>query len=190
MSLRPGFTDPVAGAQATFRAVLDAMSRPGQVRAAGEGLEPPAPLDPATAAVLLTLLDADTVCHAAPWFAPGLDWLAFHCGPRMAVAPNTAGFLIVNELPSLSDLHAGTDEAPEESATVILQVASLTHGARFRLSGPGLANPATLSVTGLPDDFPSVWDRNGQQFPLGVDLILCAGTTVAALPRTVRVEAA
>ena len=57
---RPGFADPVADAQSCFRAVLDATSRPGTVKAAGTGLRPPVPLDPATAAVLLTLADADT----------------------------------------------------------------------------------------------------------------------------------
>src|SRR5581483_12345526 len=53
--LQPGFAEPVAGAQACFRAVLDAMARPGCIRRAGIDLSPPSPLAPATAAVLLTL---------------------------------------------------------------------------------------------------------------------------------------
>ena len=56
----PGFAEPVADAQTTFRAVLDAMARPGTIHQVGANLSPPAPLDPATAAVLLTLADNET----------------------------------------------------------------------------------------------------------------------------------
>ena len=58
-TLTPGFADPVLDAQAAFRAVLEAMSRPGRVVVAGSALRPPAPLCPAAAAVLLALADAD-----------------------------------------------------------------------------------------------------------------------------------
>ena len=45
-----------------------------------------------------------------------------------------------------------------------------------------------LEVTGLPDDFPALWAANHALFPRGADLLLCCGTTLAALPRSVRVE--
>ena len=75
------------------------------------------------------------------------------------------------------------------AATLILQVDSLNAGTRYRLRGPGLRTSGTLSVRGLPDDFVAAWQRNRAGFPLGVDLVLCAGTTLAALPRSVTVEA-
>jgi alpha-D-ribose 1-methylphosphonate 5-triphosphate synthase subunit PhnH len=81
-------------------------------------------------------------------------------------------------------------EAPEASATLIVQVAALDRGHRYRLRGPGLRTPAILSVDGLPDDFVDNWQRNHALFPRGIDLILCAGGTLAALPRSVAIEEA
>ena len=183
----PGFADPVLGAQACFRALLDAMARPGTLHPAGAGLTPPAPLHPATGAVLLTLADAETTLWTGEGFAPARDWIGFHCGaPPAALA--SAAFVLAGALPDLAALATGTDEQPDASATVILQVAALGSGRGLRLSGPGLRAPATLAVTGLPEQFPALWAANHALFPRGVDLILCSGTTVAALPRSLRVE--
>ena len=79
---------------------------------------------------------------------------------------------------------------PETSATVILQVASLTAGRRFVLEGPGLREPTDLRVDGLPADFAAIWQRNHALFPRGIDLILCAGDRLTALPRSVTVKEA
>jgi alpha-D-ribose 1-methylphosphonate 5-triphosphate synthase subunit PhnH len=189
----PGFADPVEQAQATFRAVLDAVARPGTLVPAGQGLTPPAPLDPATAAVLLTLVDHDTALWldlAAGWaVGPARDWIAFHCGSGFTAHPERAAFALALELPDLARLSPGTHEQPETAATLILQVHSLTEGARYRLRGPGLRASNHLAVRGLPADFVAIWQRNRAGFPLGVDLVLCAGTTLAALPRSVTVEA-
>jgi alpha-D-ribose 1-methylphosphonate 5-triphosphate synthase subunit PhnH len=185
----PGFADPVEQAQATFRAVLDAVARPGTLRQAGQGLTPPAPLDPATAAVLLTLVDHGTALWLDAATAPARDWIAFHCGTGFTVAPECAAFALALTLPDLASLSPGTHEQPETAATLILQVGSLTEGPRYRLCGPGLRASNHLSVRGLPPDFVAIWQSNRAGFPLGVDLVLCAGTTLAALPRSVTVEA-
>jgi len=39
----------------------------------------------------------------------------------------------------------------------------------------------------LPDDFTARWANNRALFPRGVDVILVAGTDIAALPRTVHI---
>jgi alpha-D-ribose 1-methylphosphonate 5-triphosphate synthase subunit PhnH len=184
----PGFADPVAGAQCCFRAVLDAMSRPGSRQEAGQGLQAPAPLQPAAAALLLTLVDADTKVWLPPDYAPARDWIAFHCGAAFASAPGEADFVLASELPDIMGLNAGSDAGPEESATVILQVLGFGGGRDVVLSGPGLARPARLNVAGLPADFVGRWAANHALFPRGVDVILCAGREIAALPRSVAIS--
>ncbi len=184
---RPGFADPATDAQSCFRAVLDAMSRPGTIASAGAVLRPPAPLDPATAAVLLTLADADTPLWLDPAAAAAADWAAFHCGAPRAGSIGTAAFACALAMPALSSLHPGTDLAPEDSATLILQVPALGQGTPYRLSGPGLRAPALLRLEGLPDDFAAQWAANHVRYPCGVDLVLCAGEHLCALPRSVRI---
>jgi alpha-D-ribose 1-methylphosphonate 5-triphosphate synthase subunit PhnH len=186
----PGFADPVGEAQATFRAVLDAMARPGKLHRVGERLTAPAPLDQATAAVLLTLVDNETPLWLDAGAAAARGWLAFHCGAAIVAAIEQAAFAVALSLPDLAELPAGSHEAPEQSATLILQIAALGTGARYRLSGPGLREPTLLAATGLPVDFAAVWQRNHALYPRGVDIILCAGTALAALPRSVSVEEA
>jgi alpha-D-ribose 1-methylphosphonate 5-triphosphate synthase subunit PhnH len=183
---RPGFVDPVAEAQACFRSVLSAMSCPGRIVAMSHSIAAP-PLDPATAAVLLTLVDADVALWLDEALSPSRDWLAFHAGVVAAAGPDRATFLCVTSLPPLADLFAGTDAEPEAAATVILQVPSLADGPRLTLYGPGLEAPAVIAPQGLPTDFVTQWGANHRLFPRGVDLLLCAGGTFLALPRSVRI---
>jgi len=185
MTLHPGFADPVLDSQACFRAVLDAMSRPGQIAALAFP-DPPPPLDPATAAVLLTLVDAETPVWLDGAASAAREWVAFHCGATPA-PPMQAMFGVALHPVPLAGFQAGTDDAPELGATLVLQVAALGRGRKLRLSGPGIATVATLLVDGLAEGFVAEWATNHALFPRGIDLILCAGTQVAALPRSVQV---
>lgn len=189
--LAPGFADPVRDAQAAFRAVLEAMSRPGRVhRLPAAGLRAPAPLDPAAASLVLTLADAATPV----WTDAGPDaarWLAFHAGCPLAEGTGGAAFALACGLPPpLDALAQGTDEAPHLSATLLVQVEALLAGGTggWRLRGPGIETEHRLRVFGLPEKFAAQWRANRAAFPRGVDVILCAGLDVAALPRTTAIE--
>ena len=184
----PGFADPVRDGQACFRSVLDAMARPGTIHTIAAPAAPPPPLHCATAAVLLTLCDADTPLWLDGAAGAAAPWVAFHAGAPLAPLDRAAFAVALCAVP-LAGLDAGTDDAPEGGATLILQVPALGQGRRFRLSGPGLAGPAVLEVAGLPDGFAAEWAANHALYPRGVDLVLCAGDRLAALPRTVTVEA-
>ncbi|HEX3575221.1 MAG TPA: phosphonate C-P lyase system protein PhnH [Rhodopila sp.] len=188
--ISPGFADPVAGTQACFRSVLDAMSRPGRLQSI-HGVSAPPPLCDAAAAVLLTLIDHETGLWLDPDVEPARPWITFHTGASgLGCHGRGAAFAMALSLPDLATLPAGSDEMPETSATVILQVSSLTTGRCFVLQGPGLRGSADLRVDGLPPDFAAIWQRNHALFPRGIDLILCAGNTLTALPRSVSVREA
>ena len=188
-TLLPGFAEPGRDAQVTFRAVLDALSRPGMVRRVAD-VAPPTPLSQSAAAVALTLLDIETPVHLGAWAADAAGWITFHSGARCGAPLASAAFVLTRELPSFDALSSGGDEDPERSATVILEVAGIGAGRAYALTGPGIDGRATLRVDGLPADFFARWAANHALFPRGVDLILCAGDRVAALPRSVAVAEA
>jgi alpha-D-ribose 1-methylphosphonate 5-triphosphate synthase subunit PhnH len=188
--MRPGFADSVLDAQAAFRALLQAMARPGQVQRLRALPDSPPPLAPAAAAALLALVDAETpVWTDAP--AEARAWIAFHTGAMRVEQPGRAEFLLATgPMPPLAALRAGSEEMPQEGATLIAQVGGLEAGTGWRLTGPGIAQAHRLAVTGLPADFPAQWAANAARFPRGVDVILAAGDALAAFPRTLRIEEA
>ncbi|RPH43311.1 MAG: phosphonate C-P lyase system protein PhnH [Burkholderiales bacterium] len=194
--LPPGLADPQGGAQAVFRALLTALSRPAAAVCC-PAVAPEVPgLAPAAAALLLALTDPETPV----WWEGGADasaWLRFHSGAPVAARRDAAVFALVVEPAALgregarlADFALGTDEAPERSATLIVQLPALEGGMPMRASGPGLAAPVTLAPAGLPDGFWAQWADNHARFPSGVDLVLVAGDAIVGLPRTTRVSPA
>ena len=192
VALKAGFDDSVHDSQRVFRALLDATSRPGRVVTPPAPPEIPAALHPATAAVCLALLDFETpLWLAGPDIAETRAWLAFHAGCPFAATPDQAAFALVtavNALPALDGFALGSDEMPERSTTLILQVDRLEAGRGKRLSGPGIDGTALLAVEGPTDAF---WVERAAAcglFPRGLDVIFIDGTALAALPRTTQVE--
>lgn len=185
--LTPGFADPALDAQASFRAILEAMSRPGRIQRMAARIAPPAPLCTAAGAALLSLADADTPL----WLDAGdavAEWLRFHCGAPITADIGAARFaLACAAAPKLATLDIGTDEDPQLGATLILQVSGLVAGEGWRLTGPGIQHEHRLRVLGAPADFTAAWVRNQALFPRGIDVLLCAGDSIAALPRSVMI---
>lgn len=184
ITLSAGFADPVADAQFCFRAVLDAMARPGRIHTV-RGVDAPPPLCNAAAAILLTLADHETPLSLDSDAAQ--QWIAFHTGAPMT-ALGDAIFAFALSLPDLAALPNGSDEMPETAATVILQVKSFASGRKFVLAGPGLQFDTTVEIDGLPEDFAAIWQRNHALFPRGIDLIVCVGDQLTALPRSVSIK--
>lgn len=190
-ALSAGFANPVFDSQRVFRRLLEAMSYPGRIVAVDTDMAAPAPLGRATAAICLSLMDYETPVWLDPAAVDARDWLRFHCGSPIVSEAARALFAVVADpatMPALSAFDVGTDEYPDRSATLILQVSALDAGEALRLSGPGIRDRAGLSVVGLPARVWRDWADNRVLFPGGVDLILTCGDRLAALPRTVTVE--
>ena len=184
-----GLVNPVLDSQRVFRMVLDAMAHPGTVVEIPGPEAAPAPLHLAAAAVCLALVDFDTPL----WLDAGAatedtrEFLRFYCGCPLVDAPRLARFALIAKaeaMPELSRFDWGTDESPDSSATLVVQVSALTSGQGRRLTGPGIDGESLLEVEGLPSRFWSGRRENHALFPRGVDVLLTAGRRLAALPRT------
>ena len=193
-SIDGGFTEPVFDAQAVFRAIMDAMARPGTVQELPQLANPPAPLSATAGAVALALCDNDTPV----WLDPPLQaeaavkaWLGFHTGAPWANTPADAHFALIanpKEMAALDGFSQGTQEYPDRSTTLILLTGDLGSGPTLLLEGPGIEKTAMIAPTGMPRHFVEQWKQNNQRFPRGVDIILAAPGSLACLPRTTRIK--
>jgi len=186
------FNDPVFQSQAVFRRIMRAMAAPGTIVDCGEGLAPPAPLAPAAAAALLTLIDYETPLWVAPSFGREVaEYLVFHTGAPFAASQGAAAFALVDlnaDGLRLDDFALGSAEYPDRSTTIVAQGAGLGEGVAMTLSGPGVRGQAEFRAERLPRDFLGQWRANRARFPLGVDLILAAGAELACLPRSTAIS--
>lgn len=189
-----GFDDPVAGAQRVFRLLLDATACPGTIADVEEilGTAPPC-FDPATAAILLTLADPETSVWTAGPYSTDLAqrWLRFHTGVDLADDKQCAAFALTSGMDmgeQLSGFALGDERYPERSTTVLVSCESLEGGSPITLSGPGIETTRRIAPRGLRAGFWTEVQRNNALFPLGVDLILTAGTKFLCIPRSTRIE--
>jgi alpha-D-ribose 1-methylphosphonate 5-triphosphate synthase subunit PhnH len=193
--LPAGFTDKVLSAQTTFRSVMDAMARPGSVRRLAASVGTPSSLMRGTAAIALTLFDHDTPIWLDRRMAAASDiakWLKFHSSAPVVADCSACSFALAghgNELPAFDRFSLGSNEYPDRSTTLILQVKSLREGRVYELCGPGIDGTAILQALIEPDD---LFDRlaiNATLFPRGLDVMLVHDDAVVAIPRTTRLVA-
>lgn len=190
--LEPGFADPVRDAQSCFRAILDAMAHPGRIVQLPVSLAgaPPAPLAPAATSIALSLCDLDTPVWLDEAAGAAASYIAFHCGAPLATVPGEARFAFIADpsiLPPLDTFALGSDEYPERSATLVIEVAGLTRDYGALLRGPGIRDETRLGVMGLPERFWTERAALAEVFPRGLDILFVAGDALAALPRSTHV---
>jgi len=195
--------DEVFDSQATFRALLDSMSRPGKIcqvplrpyRSPPNGFCPPA----------LTILK--TLCDHRVSFSLGAanettEWIRYLemnlAAPFQPI--EKADYVLFDGVgfdPGFAHLNRGSLEFPEKSATALICVNRLleeqaeTDGpvCGLVLAGPGVKGQARLSAEGFDPGYITGRQRTIRYFPMGVDLFLVdSNGKVAGIPRTSTVE--
>ncbi len=188
-----GFSHEAFGSQAVFRITLDALSHPGRPFQMPTDCALPRHGQPAAAALMLGLLDADTRLWLSPTLAQTdtAPWLRFHTGCQIVTDANEAHFVwlaLGDEMPALNGLRLGSEAYPDQSATCVIETLALQADlAGWTLQGPGIQDQRQLQVTGLAPDFTDQWQHNHTSFPCGVDVFLTTPTQVVGLPRTTRI---
>src|SRR6202035_3865836 len=173
--LPAGFADKVWSAQSTFRSVMDAMARPGSVQRIAAAAGTPAAMMRGTAAIALTLFDHDTPLWLDPRMSEAAEvakWLKFHTSAPVVSDPSICSFALIGnaaELPALDRFSFGSNEYPDRSTTLILQVERLREGLAFELSGPGIDGTTVLQATIEPLDLFARLSINATLFPRGID---------------------
>jgi alpha-D-ribose 1-methylphosphonate 5-triphosphate synthase subunit PhnH len=193
--LPAGFADKVLSAQSTFRSVMDAMARPGSVQKIVAAAGAPAAMMHGTAAIALTLFDHDTPVWLDPPMSATSEvtkWLKFHTGAPVVQDGSICSFALIGDtaaLPELDRFSFGSNEYPDRSTTLILQVESLTRGPALELRGPGIDGTAVLQAAIKPSDLLARLAINAALFPRGIDVVLVADDAIVAIPRTTRLVA-
>lgn len=186
-----GFADPGIDSQRVFRRSLDAFSHPGRVIPIDCDAEAPAGVGVAACAILLALPDHDTPV----WLSPSLGseaaaYFRFHTGCPIAEAYPDADFALIrafDELPPLAGFKCGSEEYPDHSATVVIEVPSIATDHGWRLTGPGILGEARVAIPGMDHAFVAQWATCRKLFPRGIDILFTCGALACCLPRTIQV---
>ncbi|PLX49806.1 MAG: phosphonate C-P lyase system protein PhnH [Desulfobulbaceae bacterium] len=168
--------------QRIFRALMEAMARPGTIHDIGAWLAEA----PAWRGVLACLLDAKSSLADCHHLVEDSDWPLLQARPER---PEAADYLLCQG--SQEDkltAKMGSLSCPDQSATLVIQVANLGEGPNFlTMRGPGIPTSRNLAVGGLAASWLTMRDRH-LSFPLGIDLILADQQKITAIPRTTRLE--
>ena len=196
-----GFAEPAACSQTVFRQALDALSLPGRLQHLDlsgpmQSMQAPQNAHPASAALLLALLDQD--CKL--WLSSGFDasdaatWLRFHTGCTLVSDSKEADFVWVAsplEMPVFEQLAQGSAEYPELSATCVVQVMGLAtsdQAGAWSISGPGIKGTGHMHVDGLAPEFTTQRRASQAHSPCGVDFLFTHGVSFVGLPRSTLIK--
>ncbi|MFW5900169.1 MAG: phosphonate C-P lyase system protein PhnH [Halodesulfurarchaeum sp.] len=177
--------DSVHDTRSTFRALCEAMSRPGTIQQT--------PTAPADHAVVATLVDHEVSFYTAD--TELRETLASQ-GRLDDAKPETADIVHSHGVPpwTVTDLTRGSLVEPSEGATVIYRVDGLSSTDTDReelttitLSGPGVQDTRSVAV-GLPDEELREIAAAQSTYPRGIEVIFTAADRLVAVPRSAEME--
>lgn len=186
--------DPVDDTRETFRALVDATSRPGTVQQT--------PTTPASYAVVATLVDhevtlsgGDDGLRTTLDRESRLDDAPFEDADVVAVDGHTDS--------RVTEAKRGTLKEPSDGATLVYDLSGVAEDTNelgenpdeaesleLVVSGPGVPGTRTFAVAGLPAAEVEAIATAQSNYPRGVDVYLTADDCVVALPRSVDVRVA
>jgi alpha-D-ribose 1-methylphosphonate 5-triphosphate synthase subunit PhnH len=175
-----------AESQQVFRAVLEALSRPGTPMAL-----PPGPLEALAPAVVPIFALADLSTAVCVLENAGDPWAtAVTTATSAPIWPAEMARLVAAVRPVSEDevrgFARGCATAPEDAALVALGVRDVHGGPRrWTLSGPGVRGTASIAPQGLPAGFVTARAEAVDAYPAGIDVLLVTDDgRVVGLPRT------
>jgi alpha-D-ribose 1-methylphosphonate 5-triphosphate synthase subunit PhnH len=187
---------PTAVSRQVFRAVLDALARPGlPARLPVRSGEASAAGPPAALLPLLALADLGTGIHVLDHPDTPTSWVDALATATSAPAVTPERARLVGALRPITPaevgaLNRGTALAPEEAALLTVAVTDLAGGpARWVLSGPGVPGRRTISPSGVPAGFLAARAAAVHRYPTGIDVLLVAPDgRLLGLPRSTSIE--
>lgn len=185
--------DPVFDCQQVFKALMNAMARPGTVQSiapqAGHLEGERAPL----LAAGLTLLDnwRKFYVDSDPELAQTLRELTYGVPAPLEEADYL--FLVRPCAPeaceaALGAAKAGTLAEPDRSATFFVLLDALTGGPAMTLTGPGVDGAIQIHLPEAGSQWIRIRERMGFEFPCGIELcFVTPGGELMAVPRKVKI---
>jgi alpha-D-ribose 1-methylphosphonate 5-triphosphate synthase subunit PhnH len=188
--LTPGYDDLELVNQQTFRAIVKALDNPGYLVRIKSKLSVPGVLNPASAAIFLTLgNDETTVWSDLNWSSPLIEWFQFQCGCSIVTEPCMASLALITKpiaMPPLDHFRIGGEEQPGTSATLIVQVGELS--ANATMSPTRMEKNKTIKRKLMKEPM-NYWDHWYQQSAFlcqGADIFLTCDDVMISLPHPVK----
>lgn len=159
---------------ATFEALMWALSRPGDVRTLPE---------PGFGPIVETLVDFECSAYAD---TPAMRERIMASGATLAEGIGSADhvFLAALDGAEIAQINCGSALYPDDGATLVAAVAH--SGQRVRLSGPGIKDTTEIALAVSP----GFWAMRDMLclYPEGFDIFFVDGDRVIGIPRSTKVE--
>ena len=177
--------------QRAFRALLDAMARPGTIQQLPEACVTDGVWGSALV-VMQCLLDHEVTFAVEADDRSVAEQILRRTGARTAALADASYVLAdaAHAVAVIEGAREGELEEPEHSATVVIVVSSVTGGTtRAALTGPGIATVMALELDGIERSALSALLERNAVFPSGIDTVFVDLTgRVVCVPRSTRIE--
>lgn len=188
--------DLVEYTQTTFRSLLDSMARPGKINKIDDyNLNFKDTFSNYIIGMAATLLDQEVSFYINNCDFETEQKIKMLTGSNKEIIEKSDYvFILKNEKLDFSKLKKGSLEYPDESATIIYQVDSISkkfqEGAYgLTLQGSGIKDTSKIYIRGITPNILEHWNENSKIYPLGIDFIFVDEKgSIVCIPRSTKVR--